>query len=608
MTNIVLTVTDPSGAFVSVTGTTSGGGGNTNIGETTILPNADNGNGNLLVSQNITLAQTATIQSLAFYVTTAGGNLRLGIYDATGPGGGPGALKAQTASFTPVVGWNIANVVTQVSLAAGNYWIAYLPSSNTLAFRKSDVSGISGKYYAFTFGALPATFSTSPSSTTSHWSFYAIFSGGQVTVTFPVSPPPDTTAPSAPTNLVATVVSSSQINLAWTASTDNVGVTGYKVFRGGTQVGTPTSTSFNDSGLSASTSYSYTVKAVDAAGNLSLNSNTASATTQAGGGDPWVNLDGRLNAPSGAAQHPAILNSYHSSGFSNARYTLGGGGGRQPPWRVAGVDYAVGYPSGTTLKNPSTISVSGVSVTSSSVTITGANITLDGYDFSGRSVSIQGANARIINSRIAGSGSIFGNESASNMYVGYCVIDRQNSSAEVLIGTNGHGITVEYCWLLNAGEDSIQFHSGLTGAQGGPLVLRFNLFENGGQRWSEGAHGDFLQDLGGPFTMSIMFNTTYQNTGTTSGGFTQGLMMEPDGYGPWPPSITDGEYGYNTMIALGDFTQNFFIGVTVSTIVNQVTAHDNFFDPTGALGLSRGTSAKYVLTNNKNMTNGNIEN
>jgi len=94
-------------------------------------------------------------------------------------------------------------------------------------------------------------------------------------------PAPDTTPPSAPTGLTATAASSSQINLSWTASTDNVAVTGYLVYRGPTLVGSPTATSYSDTGLSASTSYSYTVKATDAAANLSAASNTASATTSA---------------------------------------------------------------------------------------------------------------------------------------------------------------------------------------------------------------------------------------------------------------------------------------------------------------------------------------
>src|SRR5262249_31404807 len=116
----------------------------------------------------------STIGSLSFYVTQASGNLILGIYDAGGPNGGPGALKAQTNSFTPVVGWNSVNVITPVSLPAGTYWLAYLASSSSLGFRKGQTSGVSIRYYSYAFGAMPATFSTSPSTDPYyHWSFYA---------------------------------------------------------------------------------------------------------------------------------------------------------------------------------------------------------------------------------------------------------------------------------------------------------------------------------------------------------------------------------------------------------------------------------------------------
>ena len=101
-----------------------------------MLSGADNGNGNLLLAQQASLGQTAKTVSMSFYVTTTGGSLRMGIYDATGPNGGPGKLKAQTASITPVSGWNTANVTSPVSLPAGTYWIAYLPSSNSLGFMK----------------------------------------------------------------------------------------------------------------------------------------------------------------------------------------------------------------------------------------------------------------------------------------------------------------------------------------------------------------------------------------------------------------------------------------------------------------------------------------
>src|SRR3989338_3237690 len=142
------------------------------IGETIILTNPDNGNGNLLVAQSATLSQTATIQSLSFYVTTASGNLRLGIYDATGPSGGPGTKKAETNLFVPTTGWNTANVITPVSLSPGTYWLAYLHSSSSLAF-VDDYTG-SAKWYSYTFGSMPQTFSTSPTGGYAvHWSFYA---------------------------------------------------------------------------------------------------------------------------------------------------------------------------------------------------------------------------------------------------------------------------------------------------------------------------------------------------------------------------------------------------------------------------------------------------
>lgn len=103
----------------------------------------------------------------------------------------------------------------------------------------------------------------------------------------PPAPDSDTTAPSAPVSLAASVVSQSEINLSWTASTDNVGVTGYRVERctgaGCTafvQVGTPTTTSFSNIGLLAGTTYQYRVKALDGAGNVSEYSSIVSATTE----------------------------------------------------------------------------------------------------------------------------------------------------------------------------------------------------------------------------------------------------------------------------------------------------------------------------------------
>lgn len=94
----------------------------------------------------------------------------------------------------------------------------------------------------------------------------------------------DTQAPTVPTGLTATAISSSRIDLSWNPSTDNVGVTGYKVYRGGDQIGTSSTTSYSDTGLSPGTTYSYTVASYDAAGNTSAQSSPASATTPPSGG------------------------------------------------------------------------------------------------------------------------------------------------------------------------------------------------------------------------------------------------------------------------------------------------------------------------------------
>lgn len=92
----------------------------------------------------------------------------------------------------------------------------------------------------------------------------------------------DTVAPSVPGNVTATVQNASSALVSWTASTDNVGVTGYEIYRNEVKLGTSATTSYTDNGLSAQTDYSYTVKAYDAAGNLSAFSAAALVTTPAG--------------------------------------------------------------------------------------------------------------------------------------------------------------------------------------------------------------------------------------------------------------------------------------------------------------------------------------
>ncbi|MEU5860341.1 glycosyl hydrolase family 18 protein [Nonomuraea sp. NPDC047529] len=118
----------------------------------------------------------------------------------------------------------------------------------------------------------------------------------------------DTTAPSVPGNLRSTGVTNNSVALAWNASTDNVAVTGYEIYRGGTLVTTVTGTTYNDTGLTASTAYTYTVRARDAAGNRSANSNQITATTTGGGGDDTT--------------PPSVPGNLRSTGVSNSSVSL----------------------------------------------------------------------------------------------------------------------------------------------------------------------------------------------------------------------------------------------------------------------------------------------
>ncbi len=157
-------------------------------------------------------------------------------------------------------------------------------SSSTLSWSTSGATSIS-----ITPGNLSTVLSGSVTVTpevTTTYTLTATNSVGSVTsqriiTVSPVEPPVvvDSTAPSIPTALTSSSVTTTGVTLSWSPSSDNVGVTGYNVFINGAQVTSVNSTSYTDSALSASTIYSYTVSAYDAAGNQSLQSTPLSVTT-----------------------------------------------------------------------------------------------------------------------------------------------------------------------------------------------------------------------------------------------------------------------------------------------------------------------------------------
>ncbi|HXI85500.1 MAG TPA: fibronectin type III domain-containing protein, partial [Verrucomicrobiae bacterium] len=121
------------------------------------------------------------------------------------------------------------------------------------------------------------------SSSAGRSSTITILNGTATVATYTVTQAVDTTAPTVPTGLTPSVISSSQINLSWSASTDTggSGLAGYKIYRSGVLITTTTATSYSNTGLAGSTTYSFTVAAYDNAGNISAQSTTVSATTPA---------------------------------------------------------------------------------------------------------------------------------------------------------------------------------------------------------------------------------------------------------------------------------------------------------------------------------------
>ena len=168
----------------------------------------------------------------------------------------------------------------------------------------------------------------------------------------------DTQPPSTPSGLTVTGTTTTSVSLSWTASTDNVGVTGYNVYRGTAKVGSATGTTFTDTGLSPSTAYTYTVTATDAAGNVSPASSAATATTASGGG-------GGGNAGCTASLH---IDNQWNPGFSDTVTVANSGPAATNGWTVTWT-----WPNGQNLTNEWN-----AAVTQSGTAVTATNLSYDG--------------------------------------------------------------------------------------------------------------------------------------------------------------------------------------------------------------------------------------
>ena len=272
------------------------------------------------------LSQDGQVSSMSAYLEwdgTGSNNVKAVIYDDNlgNPNNKKGESEIQTFTTTPA--WVTFNFNPPLTLTLGTYWLSILGEEagvygyfdtalSNINFFKDNAPYLTAMDPAFGFNlsthynSVYATYTpkTSPTPTPSPTIVPTVEPTPSPSPTpsptltpVPTSTPspvptpsptplpspiptPDTEPPTVPTNLTAQAVSSSQINLSWNPSTDNVGVSGYDVYRNSIKVATVTTTSFGDTGLLASTTYTYFVRALDAALNVSSNSNSVSAFTQ----------------------------------------------------------------------------------------------------------------------------------------------------------------------------------------------------------------------------------------------------------------------------------------------------------------------------------------
>ena len=254
-------------------------------GEVSLFPDTarpaiamDSDTGAVELGMKFRVSVPGTVRGVRFYKggTQNAGPHRVRLWSRAGAQLAEAASTSETTS-----GWQTVRFASPVTVSAGTtYVVSYYASAGRYSatpggFTSEKVrgpirglaSGVDGVNGVYRYGG---GFPTQGYQNTD----YAVD-----VVFLPEAPQEDTQAPGAPTGLVASAPSSSTLTLGWGASTDNVGVAAYDVFRNGVKVGSTAGLTYVDTGLTAATNYSYLVKARDAAGNVSAASNSVTATT-----------------------------------------------------------------------------------------------------------------------------------------------------------------------------------------------------------------------------------------------------------------------------------------------------------------------------------------
>jgi chitodextrinase len=274
---------DSNGSAFSVEAQASGGNGQITIARGT--SSALTGD-QLVTKVNFKTKSTSGTANMAFRPSTAllssttNQNL-LSSVSATGSANYTiDALGPDLSITAPVSGSTLSgpsvNIEANAADSAGVAGVQFKLDGNNLG------TEITTSPYSFVWDSTTVTDGTHILSAVARDSFGNTATSSPISITVANTPTaPDTTSPTDPSNLVATAASTSQVNLAWSGSTDagGSGLHGYQIYRDSALVATTTNTSYSDTTLSPSTTYAYYVVAYDNAGNQSMPSNQVTVTT-----------------------------------------------------------------------------------------------------------------------------------------------------------------------------------------------------------------------------------------------------------------------------------------------------------------------------------------
>jgi len=315
--------------------------------------------------------------------------------------------------------------------------------------------------------------------------------------------------------------------------------------------------------------------------------------------DPWATLDGRLNASTGTGANnlpfTTILNGYplNSPLGARVRYPTNTGSSGQPPWMVAGVDYAVGpnaaYGTSIPWKVPGVDALpAGCTLGTKRITVNNANTIIDGWDCTqngGQSFLVWGAGSQFTNNKLLKTEGSYANFDVygANVLIAYNDINANgydSDGAMIRTSSGATPITIMYNYLRYPGSDILY----PSNTPSGNWTLKYNVLADAG---CIGGHPDWLQVGGGTYTLVLDFNLVVQR-------------MTPGGSQPFSCYYLSGacSHSYNTILTLHIPSPAFPGSNNVNGIFSchsigtATMPYDyNYIDPTGLLGNGYGRGA-----------------